>query len=211
MIIEKTSDFKPVPAGLHLARCYRIIDLGTQRSEFDGIVKMQKKIKIVWEVHGKDEDGTPTVTEKNEPMIVSKDYTFSWDDKANLKIDLQSWRGKPFTTEEQERFVMKSILDKWCMINIVHKNRKTGGGVYANISTVLPVLPIYKEQGMPKGHNACGMFQISAPDMDMFESFGKGIKAKIEQSPEWQSRNKTASSAPKGGSGFDDMDDDIPF
>ena len=38
-IVENTSsggDFKPVPAGLHLARCYRIIDLGTQRSEFDG-------------------------------------------------------------------------------------------------------------------------------------------------------------------------------
>lgn len=24
-------DFVPVPPGLHLARCYRIIDLGTQR------------------------------------------------------------------------------------------------------------------------------------------------------------------------------------
>jgi hypothetical protein len=34
-IVENTStggDFTPVPAGLHLARCYRIVDLGTQNN-----------------------------------------------------------------------------------------------------------------------------------------------------------------------------------
>jgi single-stranded DNA-binding protein len=50
--------------------------------------------------------------------------------------------------------------------------------------------------------------------MDMFESFSDNLRAKIEQSPEWQARqgnqSAKAASTPKG-SGFDDMDDDIPF
>ena len=36
-IVEDTpsgGDFTPVPAGLHLARCYRIVDLGTQQTEY---------------------------------------------------------------------------------------------------------------------------------------------------------------------------------
>jgi hypothetical protein len=27
---------------------------------------------------------------------------------------LQSWRGKEFTEDEQKRFDLKSVLDKWC-------------------------------------------------------------------------------------------------
>ena len=59
-IVENTApigDFKPVPAGLHLARCYRIIDLGTQRSEYDGQENHQRKIMLGWELHGKDDEG----------------------------------------------------------------------------------------------------------------------------------------------------------
>jgi len=43
----------------------------------------------------------------------------------------------------------------------------------------------------------------------MFETFGEGLRHKIESSPEWQRRNsKKVTQAP---SGFDDMNDDVPF
>jgi hypothetical protein len=49
--------------------------------------------------------------------------------------------------------------------------------------------------------------------MDLFDTFGKSTKAKIEKSPEWQAMLKRGGAAPasSGGSGFDDMADDIPF
>ena len=110
-IVEDTGgSFTPVPAGMHLARCYRIIDLGTQKTEFEGNVDFKRKLKIVWEIHGEDDEGKPIVTSKNEPMIITKDYTMSWGDKATLRKDLQSWRGKPFTEDEQKRFDLKSVL-----------------------------------------------------------------------------------------------------
>ena len=52
-----SSTFKPVPPGMHLARCYRIVDLGTQRSEYQGNVKELRKIMITFEVHGDDDQG----------------------------------------------------------------------------------------------------------------------------------------------------------
>ena len=59
------------------------------------------------------------------------------------------------------------------------------------------------------------MFRLADPDMEMFETFSKGLKAKIESSPEWQGMmsSKAASSQPQASpkGGFDDMDDDLPF
>lgn len=210
--IEDTgSTFTPVPAGMHLARCYRFIDLGTQQTNFEGKVDYKRKLKIVWEIHGEDDAGKPIVTDKGEPMIITKDYTMSWNDKATLRKDLQSWRGREFTDEEQKRFDIKSILDKWCMLNVAHKPKKTGTGSYANVVAVTPV-PNAIKNALPKGHNKCGMFMISEPDMEMFDSFGKHLKDTIQNAPEWkavQGRATTATEAPKGA--FDDMADDIPF
>lgn len=204
------STFKPVPAGMHLARCYRIIDLGTQKSEYEGKVNFLHKVKFVWEVHGEDSDGNAMVTDKGDPMIITKDYTLSWGEKANLRKDLEAWRGKPFTEEEQRRFDLKTVLDKWCMLNVQHKPRQKGG-VYANVVGVTPVPSAIKSMGLPKGHNKCEMFIVSDPDMEMFETFGDYLKGVIEASPEWQAQKSRAKHASPADSGFDDMDSDIPF
>jgi len=212
MIIENKpkSSFTPVASGLHLARCYRIIDLGTQKSEFDGNVKFLRKLKVCWEVFGEDDNGNPLCTASGEPLVITKDYTLSWADKATLRIDLQSWRGKPFTVEEQRRFDLKTVLDKWCMLNVAHKAKKTGDGVYANIVAITPVPNAVKSAGLPDGHNPAQMFEISNPDMAMFETFSDFLKKQISDSPEWKAQGK------KSGSGFDDMpndldEEDLPF
>ena len=46
--------FTPVPPGMHLARCYRIIDLGTQESTYQGTVKKLPKVMLQFEVHGEE-------------------------------------------------------------------------------------------------------------------------------------------------------------
>lgn len=212
LVVESSGGtFKPVPAGMHLARLYRIIDLGTQKSEYEGNVNFLHKVKFVWEIHGDDDDGTPIVTDKGEPMIITKDYTLSWGEKANLRKDLEAWRGKPFTEEEQRRFDLKNVLDKWCMVNVQHKPRQKGG-VYANVVSVTPVPSAVRTAGLPDGFNKPEIFTISEPDMKMFEGFGEYLKKTIEASPEWQAYVKRSGDSPSGGaSGFDDLDDDIPF
>jgi hypothetical protein len=70
-----------------------------------------------------------------------------------------------------------------------------------------------KKAGLPEGFNKLSMFVIDEPDMELFETFGDGLKEKIKATPEWRSKDGGQAPASKGssGSGFDDMDDDIPF
>ena len=197
--------FKNVPAGSHLARCYRIIDLGSQKTEYMGETKVQRKIMLGWELFGEDDTGMPLVTEDGKPMAIFKNYTLSWSENATLRKDLQSWRNKPWTDAEARRFDLKTILNGYCMLNVIH--REVNGKTYANVATVSPVPSMIKQAGLPKPVNANQVFTLAEPDMMLFETFGKGLKEKIMNSPEW---TMYAGRSPKS-SVVQDMDDDLPF
>jgi len=204
-------DFKIVPPGSHLARCYRIVDVGTQAVEWQGQQKFLRKVMIGWEVHGEEENGSPLLTDEGEPLAMFKNYTLSWSENANLRKDLQNWRGVPWKDEEVNRFDLKNILGQWCMLNVIHAEGKNNK-VFANVAGITPVPGIIKKGGLPQGVNALQMFRLADPDWALFETFSKGLKAKIEASPEFKAMKKGPAPMPTAnGSGFDDMDDDIPF
>lgn len=203
--------FTPVSPGMHLARCYRIVDMGTQKSEFQGQVKHLQKVMLQFEVHGEDDNGKPLVTAKGEPMSISKNFTLSLAEKATMRKDLQAWRGRDFTPEELRGFELKNVLGAWAMIT-ASKALGGNGKEYTNIVSINPVPVAIKKAGLPEGFNKLAMFVISNPDMELFETFGNGLKEKITSSPEWRARSPASQPAPdRPSSGFDDMDDDIPF
>jgi len=196
--------FTPVPPGSHVARCYRIIDMGTQRTEYKGDVKLQHKIMMQFEVHSEDDNGVPLTTSKGEPMSISKNYTLSLSDKATLRADLESWRGRSFTEDELRGFELKNILGVWAMITVV-KSQGNDGKSYTNIASVNPI-PKTMKASLPDGFNEVKMFTISDPDMALFSTFGEKLQAKIKAAPEW-TKDKPVQKA----GAFDDMADDIPF
>lgn len=213
---EGSSNFIPVPTGMHLARCYRIIDLGTQKSEYMGNVKQLHKMMLQFEVHGEDAEGNPTVTAKGDPMTVSKNFTVTLAEKSTLRKDLQSWRGRDFTPDELRGFELKNVLGQWAMITVVET--ENNGNTYTNISNINPVPAAIKKNGLPDGKNELKIFSIDEPDMELFESFSDNLKNKIRQSPEWDrlygsaeitSSQPVTKSAPPAN--FDDMADDLPF
>jgi hypothetical protein len=205
--------FTPVPPGMYLARCYRIVDLGKQKSEWQGKVNEQPKVMLQFEVHGEDDSGKPLVTAKGEPMSISKNFTLSLAEKATLRKDLQTWRGKPFTPEELKGFQIDNVLGAWAMIAIT-KELGNNGKEYTNIANINSV-PKALKANLPEAHNKCATFYIEEPNMEMFETFSDNLRAKIEASPEWQARKNVGyqkeQNASAKGSGFDDMDDDVPF
>ena len=224
--VEDKSNFESVPSGMHLARCYRIIDLGTQKSDYMGQVKYLHKIMLGWEIHGANDDGTPLKMRDDRPFAIFKNYTLSWSEKATLRNDLQSWRGKPFTQEEMRRFDLKTVLNAWCMLNIIERAGKDGN-MYVNVKDVTPVPVAMKQKKviengeekiisiLPKPINQNELFNLTNPDMEMFETFSENLKKKIQSSPEWEKLNKKTKTvddiAPKAvAMGFDE-DDDIPF
>ena len=203
-------EFKIVPAGTHLARLYRIVDLGTQTTDFQGEVKVQRKVMFAWEIHGEEDDGSPLLTEDGKPMAIFKNYTLSWNEAATLRKDLQAWRGTPWTDKEAARFDLKNVLGQWCMLNVIHKPGKTEGKLFANVAGISPVPSFLRKQGLPEGHNELQLFRLGDPDWALFETFSKGLKAKIEASPEYKSMANTgASGNGKTKTSFDDMKDDL--
>lgn len=129
-------DFTPCPAGLHRAVCIAYIDLGTQEGQkymCPGETVWKQQVVIMWETP----DETIEVDGETKPFVVSKFYTKSLSDKANLTADLESWRGRSFTKEELKGFDLDNILGAPCQINVVHETKNNK--VRARVANVLPL------------------------------------------------------------------------
>lgn len=192
----ENKEFELTPEGVYIARCYRILDLGTQPMTYQGEEKDPRhKVAIFWELlddEVKMDDG--------KPFTVRKEYTLSLDKKASLRADLQAWRGVSFTEEELQGFDLENVLGKYCRMQIVHNesNSKT----YANISSIMSMK---NSENKPEAVNKDNFFDITQPDMELFESLSDYWKEKIEAAPEWG--NKTL-----GGEEVEEINlDEIPF
>ena len=201
--------YQPVPAGMHLARCYKIVDLGSQKTEYMGQVKIQHKIMLQFEVWSEDESGNPTVTQKGEPLSITKRYTLTLSEKAALRNDLKTWRGRDFTPEELRGFELKNVLGVWAMLS-VSRDAGRDGKEYTNIQAIMPVPAHLKKAGLPDPHNTPQMYSIEDHDGEIFESLSEGVKKLIMASPEFQSRNPHTMSASRAVPVETDTDD-IPF
>lgn len=132
-----SANFTPAPAGTHQAVCVDVIDIGKKPNKFKN-GQMQHKIDIAWQIDEMRDDG--------KRFVVYKRYTLSLNEKATLRHDLESWRGKPFTRDEEMGFDVESVIGANCLISIQHKPGTTDPNkVFANVMSVAPLL-----KGMPK-------------------------------------------------------------
>lgn len=196
-------DFKKVPQGVHMGRCYSLIDLGTQLVKSQHGDKLMHKIRIAWELFGEDEAGNPLTVDyegKVMPMTISKSYTLSLSEKANLRKDLQAWRGRDFTEEEAKGFDITKLLGVYCMVNVTHS--ETNGKTYANVSGLTPI-PSALKNAKPDAVHSNIIFNLDEPDWEVFATFHEKLQDAIKSSPEFAVAAGRAT-----GSGFDDMGDD---
>ena len=133
-------NFKRVPQGVFIGRCYSLVDLGTQLSSGQYGEKMQHKIRIGWELFGEDEQGNPLTVDvdgQTMPMTISKSYTVSLHEKSSLRKDLSAWRGKDFTDEEARGFDISKLIGAYCMVNVT--TSETNGKTYSNVAGLTPL------------------------------------------------------------------------
>lgn len=175
------TDFKQVAPGTYVARCTKVIDLGTQHGEWEGKPIKRHQVLVSWELPTElIEDGEL----KGQPYGVGKFYTASLGEKANLRKDLVSWRGKEFTVEELAGFSLKNILGKACMISIVHSSKgkaRVGG-----------VMSVPKGMTVPPAVNSPVWFDITDWDNDSFFALSEGIQKLIRGSDEYKAMHEEA-------------------
>ena len=204
-----SSTFTPAPTGMHLGRCFRVVDLGTQKSTYKGTDKFQRKVLIQFEIHSEDAQGNPLLTDKGEPMSISKRYTLSLYENSSLSKDLESWRGSAFTADERRGFDLEKLLGVWAMLNIT-KSIGNDSKEYTNIETINPVPMQIKKAGLPDPHNDTMIYSIQNSDEDTFNKLSEGVRKTVEASPEFQDKNKGGKKQAAYDDGFGD-DPNEPF
>jgi hypothetical protein len=124
---KSSSDFVLCPAGAHVAVCVDVVDLGLVKTTWQGKEKEQHKIRVIWQIAEKMDNGKPYVAQRR--------YTNSLDDRAALRKDLESWRGRAFSEEELKGFDVEKLVGIGCMLSVVHEARD--GKTYDNVNGVM--------------------------------------------------------------------------
>lgn len=172
---ETGGNFTPAPAGTHIARCYRIVDIGTHTDEYAGKANTRNKVVFFWELPNEMVE----TDEGMRPALATKFYTNSLNEKATMRADLEAWRGQAFTADELKRFDLSTIIGKPCMLTIVADGDKR------KVSSV---------SGMPKGMacppqvNPSFSFWLDEWNQAAFDSLSNGMKGLIMASDEYKER-----------------------
>lgn len=189
------SKFQPHSEGQAVGQCVDVIDLGEKVQDFPGSTPyLAKSCAIVFRTGERN-------TETGEYIDIAKEYTVSMGEKANLRRDLESWRGKKYTKEQVEAGVpVDKLTGNHALLTISH--RVSGKGrTYANITAIV---------GIPKQ---------MAGSVEKFTGY--------ERADFWTEKRKEyataaeafrAAAAPKQAGNFDDFpaaladeSDDLPF
>lgn len=193
-----------VPAGNYIARCYQMIEIGTVTETIMGDTKTLTKVRIGWELP----EETKVFDQKRgpQPLVIDQEYTLSMNEKANLRKMLESWRGKGFTEEEAKCFDITKLIGVACMLNIIHKQSKTGN-TYEQISSVTAVP---KGIQVPKQVTPSFVLSYDNFDENLFNSLPDFIKTKMQSSAEYAAM-KNPHSVNMVASDISEPIDDLPF
>ncbi len=203
----KTRNIFTVPSGTHVGRCYAVVDLGTQDDTYQNRPKIVHKVRVSWEIPAlriKFEDG-------ERPATVHKKYTLSLSEKANLRHDLESWRGRSFTDDELKGFVLKKLLGVPALLGVTHKPNPKGG-VYVNVTSVGKMMA---NVPCPAPENGTVYFEIEMGRNDVFKDLPEFLQDEISKCAEWRQPPANEEEAP--GDGMEPAPagagprDDIPF
>jgi len=96
-------DFEPAPEGTWKAVCVDVVDKGVMKSNNPNWPD-RHKIQIRWQINETFKDKDETGKEIQRRFLVLNTYTLSLSEKANLRHDLEAWRGRKFTPDELKGF-----------------------------------------------------------------------------------------------------------
>ena len=173
---ENSTGFTQPDVGVHEARCVKVIDLGTQKSTFEGETTWKRQVMLIWELPEQLKDGMP--------LTISKFYNLSLHEKSKLGADLTSWRGRAFTETEKQGFDIGNLLDVGCMLNLIEDKR---GKVQVN-----SVMPHNKADSLRPAIHDVVLFTIEDFQQNKRESFNmlsEGIRNIILRSKELEGMN----------------------
>lgn len=173
---EKGTNIPTLQAGVYIATCSQLIDLGVQFNEKFG--KKQQKVQIVWQIAGE----TVEIGDDVYPRTLSKEYSLSLNEKSNLTKDLEAWRGQKFSEEELQGFDLINILGKSCQMSVIEVEKN--GKKYNEISAIMS---LSKGMEAPKVLNTQIFDFTDKVTWCNYKDIAKWIQDKIKKAENYES------------------------
>lgn len=125
------------PAEMHVARCFKMIYVGTVKDTYQGEEKDIPRLRLSFELP----NALHTFKEENgpQPFVVDLQTTYSLGEKAKLRQYLNSWRGVALSDDEAKVFDIEKLLGAPCMIQVMHKESKSGNK-RAEVATITKLM-----------------------------------------------------------------------
>lgn len=170
--------------GTYVARCYQMIDLGTQTETFQGEKPQTKrKVRLSFEMPDETYEFEKDGILEKRIRLASKEFALSMHEKATLRKFLANWRGKDFDATEAKKFDITKLLGVACLLAI-EVNEKG----YPDIKGASKIM---KGQQAPSQVNSSKVLTFSDWDEDLFLAQPEFVRKKIEESPEYKNRKSS--------------------
>ena len=162
-------------AGATVGMLYSLVDLGTQKTNWDNEEKWSPKVRLTFELPDQTDEyevvENGKTTKVSKPMVVSIEQTRSLGEKASLRKLLEQWRGQTFTSKELQAFSLKNLLGKPAMLTLIHKTSQQGRQYCA----------IAGASKLPKGMTA----PKATTNAQMYYEIEQGEGGQFSEMPEW--------------------------
>jgi hypothetical protein len=156
--------FEPLSEGVHTARLVKIVDLGIQKDEYQGVVSERPKLFFTFEVPGE----TVNVKGEEKPKFISIEMTASLHEKAKLPAFLKAL---------SPGIALDSTLDIGKLV---------GSGAQLNVgrtatgnAKILNAMPLAKGQTIEETGTPLVVFDFDNQDPAILEGLPPFIKTKI--------------------------------
>lgn len=201
-----------IPAGVQAARCYSIVDLGTQHWDYMGQPKTARKLCVTWEIPKfkkvfREEKG-------EEPLVIGRTYTISMYEKSNLVKDFTSWFSDEQPDGDIENWIINHTLGRTALLTISHENKpKDGDDRWVQV--IAGIAPLPEEMKCEDPLNTPIFFSIDKFDQKVFDSLPAWQQEDIKKSDEYQNMGERPAVAADIKEDFeppkDAEDHDLPF
>jgi len=216
---ESTFEYELCPAGTHLARVFKIVNIGTIKESWEGQEKDSHKIRVYWELPSEkktyeiEKDGKKETV--NSVFSISQEYTLSFGDRAKLRPIVVGIMGEDFKTDQDAwNFNIEDILGKSCIINVTHRTSKDGQRQYAIVVSASALMKGQKEEEPVNEAKIVDVETITEEELDKVYDT---LRQKIKSSKEYQARMNPTETKPEDKERpdypvSDEINpDDIPF
>lgn len=180
------------PAGTHVARIYKFMNMGKRVQEYMGALKaypdtlVSFTLELPNELHEFEYDNKETGEKEavKKPFVISREFVLSMGPKSNLRPFVEGVIGVSLTDAEAGSFDIETLVGQPCLATIVHKEGKNGN-VYANLKSVSPLV---KGMECPAQINLSSFFDVKTASLEEINALPPFIQDKIKVSDEYKAR-----------------------